>query len=506
MSAGASENDRRDAPAFDVVGPSANCLVESLRAFSYELPTAIADLVDNSITARARQIWVDFSWAGTDSVISVTDDGRGMTEHALVNAMRLGSQSPLAPRDPRDLGRFGLGMKTASFSQCRCLTVRTRASPGSDATRRWDLDHVAQCNEWQLLHGSLASAQPCFERLASLESGTTVIWQKLDRLVAGQHKDSDRAQQLFLARASRVCEHLAMVFHRLMRGPGAIRLMVNGRPLEPWDPFLQDDPATQILPTTQLPIRQAIVEVQPFVLPHHSKVNAERFRAAAGPHGWNAHQGFYVYRGGRLLVPGDWLGFYVKEEHYKLARIRVDIPNEVDHDWAIDVTKSRAVPPAAIRDELRSIGDRTRSLAKRVYTFRGALLTPSSDASRVFLWEPITKHGTVVYRLNREHPVLNRAIAGASDRAALTAALRLIEETVPAALITIQNTENPTGLKGPFEGVPDAQVREVMSQALRALSDAGHSHAEAINRLRVLWPFELFPALIETFARGDGDA
>ena len=246
--------------------------------------------------------------------------------------------------------------------------------------------------------------------------------------------------------------------------------------------------------------------MRPFVLPHHSKIPAAQFKAAAGPHGWNAHQGFYIYRGGRLLVPGDWLGLYVKEEHYKLARIRVDIPNEVDQDWAIDVTKSRALPPASMRDELRAISDRTRTSAKRVYTFRGALLSPTSDAARVFLWEHVSKHGVVAHRLNREHPLIKKAIAGAADRPALTAALRLIEETVPTALITIQNTENPTSLRGPFDGVPDAQVREVMVHALRSLLDAGCSRAEAIERLRVLWPFELFPALLETISRTESDA
>jgi hypothetical protein len=498
MSPGASERHAGDAAAFDLVGPTADCLVESLRAFSYELPTAIADLVDNSITAGARRIWIDFSWAGAESVITVTDDGAGMPEQGLVSAMRLGSKSPLAVREPRDLGRFGLGLKTASFSQCRCLTVRSRVNGGGEATRRWDLDHVVRCNEWQLLRGSQPSADPHFARLAEMDSGTAVVWQRLDRLVAGQRTDSDRAQQLFLGRASRVCEHLAMVFHGLMKGPGAVRLMVNGRPLEPWDPFLQDDPASQTFPATQLRLRGSLVDVRPFVLPHHSKMPADKFAAAAGPNGWNAHQGFYVYRTGRLLVAGDWLGFWPKEEHYKLARIKVEFPNDVDHDWSIDVTKSRALPPPSLRDELRVIGERARSLAKRVYTFRGAVLTPRSDQDRVFLWEPAIKHGGTAYRLNREHPLVKQAISLAADRGPLTALLRLIEETIPTALISIQNTESPTSLKGPFEGASEAHVREVMTQALRALTDAGHSRVEAVDRLRTIWPFELFPALLAT--------
>ena len=489
--------------AFDEIAPRADCLVESLRAFSYELPTAIADLVDNSITAGARRVWVDFFWAGADSVISIADDGSGMEGPGLIAAMRLGSMSPLAHREPHDLGRFGLGLKTASFSQCRRLTVRSRTRGGGDVTRRWDLDHVSRTNQWQLLHGADTAAEQHFARLAGLESGTVVLWQHLDRLVAGQRVDSERAQRTFLERANRVCRHLEMVFHDLMKGHGALELSVNGRALHPWDPYLQDEPATQTLPVTRLTMHDSVVEVRPYVLPHHSKMSATRFAAGSGPNGWNAHQGFYVYRAGRLLVPGDWLGFgWAKEEHHKLARIRVDVPNRLDHDWSIDVTKSRAFPPSALRDELRAIAERTRNLAKRVYSFRGAIVTPGSDAARVLLWEPVSKHDKVTYRLNPEHPLMKLVSASTSDRAALGALLRLIEETIPSAHITIRNTEEPTSLRGPFDGASDLQVTEVMAQSLRALVKAGYREGEAMERLRALWPFELFPDLLNALLPG----
>ncbi|OYV05578.1 MAG: ATP-binding protein, partial [Verrucomicrobiales bacterium VVV1] len=134
----------------DVVPPHAASLAEALRAFSYELPTAIADLVDNSISARAKHIWVDFHWDGSDSVIVITDDGAGMSEEKLVAAMRPGSQSPLEKRQPHDLGRFGLGMKTASFSQCRRVTVRSKQVPRKSATRCWELDYLMKVGIWKL--------------------------------------------------------------------------------------------------------------------------------------------------------------------------------------------------------------------------------------------------------------------------------------------------------------------------------------------------------------------
>jgi len=484
---------------FDVAEPNAASLAESLRAFSYELPTAIADLVDNSITARARSIWVDFHWDGADSVIFITDDGNGMSEEQLVAAMRPGSTNPLHQREPHDLGRFGLGLKTASFSQCRRVTVRSGTGRKRWSTRCWDHDHIALVNAWQLLRSGNAASEQYFRRLEGLKHGTAVVWQNLDRLVAGQVPDDDRAQQAFLHRADLVRQHLAMVFHQLMSGRDAVAIFLNDRKVEPWDPFLASEPATQTLPESRLKLRGATVCVQPYVLPHHSKISKQKHGAAAGPNGWNAHQGFFVYRNRRLLVAGEWLGFgWAKEEHYKLARIRVEIPNLLDHDWGIDVTKSRARPPSALRDDLRRIAERCRTEAKRVYSHRGAKLSPKSDQDRVLLWEPMAKHDKTFYRLNRKHPLLERALEKSSDRPALKALFRLIEETIPFPHISISSSESPNAMPGPFEHAREAEVREVMKEAFDSLVASGYLKKEAADRLRTIWPFELFPAVLQS--------
>lgn len=485
---------------FDIAEPNAASLAESLRAFSYELPTAIADLVDNSITASASKIWIDFYWAGEHSVITITDDGHGMNTEALVAAMRPGSQNPLDQRASHDLGRFGLGLKTASFSQCRKVTVRSGTGDGTSATRCWDHDHIAKVNAWQLLRQGDSESERYFERLASLKHGTAVVWQNIDRLVARQKTEDEKAHQMFLQRAEMVKSHLGMVFHQLITGKGARQIYLNDRLIEPWDPFLISEPATQILPATRLQFKGEMVDVQPYVLPHHSKLTATKHQAAAGPNGWNAHQGFYVYRNNRLLVAGEWLGFgWTKEEHYKLARIRVDIPNGLDQDWGIDVTKSRARPPTTLRDELRRIGEKCRSEAKRVYSFRGAKLTPKADESRVLLWEPKVKHGKTFYRLNREHPLMKQCVQTSGDVSTLSALFRLIEETVPFPHISINNAENPNTIPAPFENSPDNQIKAVMKEAYDSLVSSGYDQKQAVDRLRTIWPFELFPAILQSF-------
>ena len=489
------------AQPFDHLPPEAESTFEGHRAFGYDLATALADLVDNSLTARAKHVWLDLEWSGPASTVTTSDDGDGMTEPELVAAMRLSSRNPREERAADDLGRFGLGLKTASLSQCRRFTVRSRRSRREVATRCWDLAVIEAAKDWRLLRSADAAAERCFHRLARLTKGTAIVWQDLDRVTAGTHTDSDADQQHFLRRVDEVRTHLGIVFHRLIHAPrvrGGVRLIVNEHPVEPWDPYLEDTTATYALAPTTIPFGKARIVVQPYVLPHLSKLPPDRHAGAAGPHGWNSHQGFYIYRNKRLLVAGDWLGFWPRQDLYRLARIRVDLPNSIDDHWQIDVTKSRAVPPPALRAELRRIGERTRQEARRIYTHRGAKLTPRAEVDRTFLWEPHAKHDKTFYRLNSQHPLLRRVVASCSDKSALRALFRLIEETIPLHYITVENSEKPDCQPQPFEG-SEKQAREVMEAAFRSLRQSGYSPRDALNRLRTLWPFELFPDLLQTF-------
>ncbi len=290
----------------------------------YSLATAIADLIDNSISAGAKTVRLNCLWDGNDSCITLTDDGVGMSEKELTTAMRPGSRSPLENRDADDLGRFGLGLKTASFSQCRRLTVRSRTGAGRTATRCWDLDYVKKTRQWRLLSNVAPSTE---ERLASFKGpkqGTIVLWECLDRLIGEVETDDQDAQNRFLEIIEEVEAHLGMVFHRFMTGPKPLKIFVNGgresNRVRPWNPFLDSHPATQQFASETIPYKHCTVSVRPFVLPHHDRLGSELYALAGGPKGWIAQQGFYVYRNKRLLVAGSWLGFpYTQDECYKLA-------------------------------------------------------------------------------------------------------------------------------------------------------------------------------------------
>ena len=468
---------------FDLVPPRADALMESLRATGYSLPDAVADLIDNSITAGARNIWLNFHWAGADSRVSILDDGSGMSEPELTAAMKVGSQSPREEREPTDLGRYGLGLKTASISQARAVTVATRPLGEESATaRRWDLDHLASVAEWQLLHVPIDSVGDGAERLAELSHGTLVVWDKLDRLVGDAGPDDARARELFHDGLRAVEDHVAMVFHRFMVPPNPISIWINGQPIKPWDPFLAAETATQRLSSEALGPEVTVI---PYVLPHHSRLSPEAHRVAGGPSGWNAHQGFYVYRNRRLLVPGDWLGLgFVKEEHYKLARIQVDLPNSLDHEWEIDVRKSQARPPLRYRDTLRRIARAARQRAVDVYRHRGKSIARSTGGNSTFVWTRRIREKKVSYVINRDHPLIEDVLSsGSVEPRRVQQLLRLIEEYVPTQQIWVDLAEGDESESVPFESAAEREITSLIRALYTAFIRAGLTHAEALARV-----------------------
>jgi hypothetical protein len=483
--------------AFELVEPNAPAMIESLRAVGYTVQAAVADLIDNSISAHSRNVWVSFHWDGSRSFVSITDDGDGMDGESLTEAMRLGSRGPLEDRDPSDLGRFGLGLKTASFSQCRRLTVWSRTDAPDFAVRCWDLDYVCETGEWRLLKEAAPGPSARSALLKEPRPKTIVVWENLDRLTDNRPVDDERAHDRFLETIEAVEKHLAMVFHRFLEPPTELAIWINGQPIAPWDPFLRAESATQQLAEETFATDNGRVVVRPFVLPHHTRLSLDVHQRAAGPGGWNARQGFYVYRNRRLLVPGDWLHLgFQKEEHAKLARIQVDIPNTLDSTWQIDVKKSTARPPGALREELRRIAKVTRKRATEIYRHRGKVIARSATRSDSFVWKQIVRHGKVSYRVNREHPFVQDALELAGEnRKQVESLIRVIEETVPAPLISLQSSQAPDEQALPFDGAT-SEVAGLLQRLFDSLRASGLTREEARVRLAAIEPFNHFAELI----------
>ena len=275
--------------------PHAAALIEGLRDIGYSLETAISDIIDNSITAGARRIQIiTETILGRATTSPSVDDGDGMTEEELVAAMRPGSRNPLATRDEPDLGRFGLGLKSASFSQCRRLTVVSRKS-GKTSAAIWDLDDVAERNEWAVQLPDDASGIPGVDKLG--QSGTLVLWQKLDRLTGGYSHNAAKRAEVINQRIAETERHLRLVFHRFMEDAKPLRILLNGRLLRPLDPFAQKNPATIPDPEEKLTLIRGDVEIQSFTLPHHKQMSKTDWEDIGGPEGHLKSQGFYLYRG-----------------------------------------------------------------------------------------------------------------------------------------------------------------------------------------------------------------
>lgn len=481
-----------------LVPPDPGALIESMRAFGYSLPTAIADLIDNSITAGATRIAIDFSWNGSESSIAVRDDGDGMDEETLLQAMRLGSRNPTENRAPDDLGRFGLGLKSAAWSQARSLTVVSSAG-GPPLIRRWDLDHVTASRTWALLTNGTRHAEELATGLDG--AGTIVLLEHPDRLVGEVTPEDEQARDRFLALVAKTSLHLSMVFHRFLSGTRAIDLSVNGQTVAPWDPFLVDHPATQRLPGEQLVLRGGRVLVAPFVLPHVTKLTRDVHATAAGPLGWNAQQGFYVYRARRLLVAGGWLGLrrMQQEEHYKLARIQVDLDNSMDEAWQIDVRKATARIPGNLQSAFDRIAKRTRKAASDAYRFRGKTVSRGERQQAIdFVWQRRRlRGGSHVFRINRNHPLLSSIDTEPEIIRAVEKALRLVEENLPVEAIVMESRERPDDKPNrPFEGHTTA-VAEMLRQAHEAMTGEGLNADDALTALATVEPFEAYPELVQ---------
>jgi hypothetical protein len=489
-------------PSVEEIAPDPAALIESMRAFGYSLPAAVADLIDNSIAAGAGEIDVQFDWAGSRSTLTISDNGRGMTQAQLVSAMRLGSRNPTETRDPTDLGRFGLGLKSAAWSQARTLTVITRGAAEPVNTRVWDLDHVVAAGRWELQSRGSENAESLAAELGDRPQGTIVLLEAPDRMVGVADIDDEHAKKRFFAAVEGVSAHLGVVFHRFLAGRGAVDLRVNGQSVPVWDPFLEHHSATQPLGEETFWQASHPVRVSPFVLPHQSLLDDETHREASGLHGWNAQQGFYVYRARRLLVDGGWLNLprMQREEHYKLARIRIDIDNAADELWQIDVRKARARIPGALQPDLQRIAKVTRARATEVYRFRGKIAARDAgqQAALKFVWQPHTTRQGRVFRVNREHPVL-AALSGESQasRNAVETALRLVEEHLPieALLIEAHQQERESAPK-PYAN-DHREIERLLRMTIAAIVETGTSARVALDAAAVAEPFDEYPDIVQ---------
>lgn len=468
-----------------VAAPRAAVLVESMRDIGYSLGTALADIIDNSITAGAWRIQLFSDEDAAGSRICIVDNGYGMDEEELVEAMRPGSKNPLDRRRKGDLGRFGLGLKTASFSQSRRVTVVSRVKQATCAAI-WDLDYVSKVDEWRVQLPDDVSAIPYIEHLDA--SGTLVLWENLDRIGASHGGASAGASQLN-ARLNEARSHLELVFHRFLTtepGHRKVRISLNGRDLEPFDPFVTKHPATIVGPPESIKVGKHEVKIQAFTLPHHRKVKPAEWEYNGGYEGYLKNQGFYVYRGRRLIIHGTWFGLARQQELTKLARVRIDMPNALDSDWKIDIRKASAQPPPQVRDRLRRIVDTIGAASTRVYTKRGVRLISENPFP---VWNRLQDKNQISYRINRDHPVIEDFAASAvgTTPAAFSGIIELLEATLPYDALFSDFGEGSENMAG--APASDETLRQTVAATVIRMKDKGVLPGEMAEMLKSGEPF-----------------
>ena len=463
--------------------PHAAALIEGLRDIGYSLETAISDVIDNSITAGARRVQIITETYSDEPYIAVVDDGEGMFEEELVAAMRPGSQSPLAPRDEPDLGRFGLGLKSASFSQCRLLTVVSRKS-GQTSAAIWDLDDVAERNEWAVQLPDDVSGIPAVEQLG--DTGTLVLWQKLDRLTGGHSSNAAKRAEAINQRIAETEWHLRLVFHRFMEESKPLCISLNGRLLRPLDPFAQKNAATIADPEERLSLVRGDVEIQSFTLPHHKQMVKTDWEDIGGPEGHLKSQGFYLYRGKRLILHGTWFGLCRQSELTKLSRVRIDIPNSMDADWKIDVKKSSAQLPTIVGNRLKKVIERIQAGSTRTYNKRGQKLV---DQERLPMWHRIQADGQIRYRPNTDHPAFADFADGLPPdlRRGFFNCIALVGASLPIETLHADMAGTAEQI------VPDQVDEDTLFQAVQStfsiLKSAGKDTKEIMSLMKDVDPF-----------------
>lgn len=416
--------------------PPAKSLIQGLRCIGYNFSTALADIIDNSISADAKHIQVLSNPDDEEPYVVIFDDGHGMGFKELDNAMTLGSNRDEKEDSEYELGRFGLGLKSASFSQCLRLTVASKNCNRINAMR-YDLKKIQEKNEWLLdiLDTSEIDSLPEIDLLKNANTGTLVIWQCFDKIM----EESDSFKNSFINTIGAAKAHIELVFHRFWDD---IEISFNGHRIEKRDPFLTNAPNHQEGRTMTINVDGQDIFVTPFVLPYANSLTEDNKRMLGNPKSIYDDQGFYIYRNKRLIIWGSWLRMKIRSEFNKLARVRVDIPSSLDSLWMLDVKKSSAKIPDKIKDQLQiSIKD-SIVRSKREVKYPGK---KEAEAEHP-LWQRIDLHGgKVKYEINRDDNPLYSALADMLDDkqlVALNTYLDKIEEFIPKGLIVSDNADS----------------------------------------------------------------
>lgn len=434
----------------------AKALLTGLRAIGYNFSTAVADIIDNSISAEATEIRIFSDPLNQEPYFCILDNGYGMSSSELDNAMLPGSDRENKEDSKLELGRFGLGLKSASLSQCREFTVASKKF-GKIRAMSFDLDVIEDSNKLLLkqLSNEEIELLPEIDRLKSFETGTIVIWTKFDKIegLAKNFEDS------FRAAVSDSKKHVELVFHRFYN---KIAIYYNEKRIERRDPFLLGSVGRQQTGrTSTINIDGSEITVIPYTLPFANTLTSDEKALLGNPKSIFDEQGFYLYRNERLISWGSWMRMGIRSELNKLARIQVDIPSSLDSVWMLDVKKSSAKIPDKIKDRIRMAVEDSIVRSKRTTKFPGV----KEQSQEYKIWDRINEHeGKIRYQINRESPAIATLTAalGENEKKLLEIVLSQIECYLPKYSIANDNMDSLTIVNSGADAEEEHLIDEIV--------------------------------------------
>lgn len=474
--------------------PSADILMTSMRSMGYTFESAIADIVDNSISAQASHIEIHFPSNPNSCFVAICDNGCGMSRDELFDAMKYGSRLKGQERTEEDLGRFGLGMKAASLSQCRKLTVISRKDK-TDSGFIWDLDVIEQEKNWAIieLDSEEINSLSFHEYFNYHESGTVVIWENFDFI----EKSSGDVYAELTRLSESVTKYTELIFHRfLTRRQNPVIMHVDEYQLTARDPFLENHPKTNVRRRIFLPVndsngQERYISAQPYILPYQKDMTRDDLELVGGADNLRNEQGYYIYRNERLIVWGSWFG-RPKGELTKHARVKVDIPNALDDIWGIDIKKQSAKIPKVIRQRLTKAVDEAMDIAVKAQTYRGRVEKVNTAID--YIWERIhERDNQYSYRINRSSRVFQvlENVDGETWKA-IDMVLDEIERCIPFQQIYVDRSQNCV-----LDAVDEDRLQEIEARAFmlarRAVRKDGVSFEEALEDVFRSEPFFEYP-------------
>lgn len=487
------------------LGINISNFIESYRNIGYSIETAIADIIDNSIFAKAKNIQVNMLWEdfSTESpIVQIIDDGIGMSNEELIESMRLACKSPSDYRDPTDLGRFGLGLKSASFSQCKVLTVGSRREDKCPCCKQWDISYICKQNEFLLNDCTLEESG--ISELIPMPHGTIVQWTEMDNLNIPDSADESKKESYWNDIKRKVLNHISMTFGSFVND---IAFYFNGNPIKLWDPFLTDNTSTYVETEEGESLGEdRIIRIKTYILP--PKLTEEEQTELSRNRCLNDLQGFYLYRNNRLIIAGSWLDLkgLTKKEIYRLAHIRLDIDNTMDNLWHIDIKKEHATCPPELQDKLVSIAKHARATSAKAFSTRKKHIRTQKlvDEKKAYVWISGTKNQKPFFEINKQNPVIEAfsSCLNADQRKQFNSLIKYIENYIPVmAIISSEANSNEKYVNNNFEDIDDKEIIETFNTTVESIVEKTGNYDIAIQTCIFSEPFFSYYEVIKEYLK-----